>query len=76
MLGVVSEDDVCLLGVRVFDDDGSTDTSTILKAMEWAVEHGANVINLSLGGGAPNQAFADEILDAHNAGAIVVASAG
>lgn len=74
--GMINDDNICLIVARVFANGISTSTSTILAAMEWVVDEGADIINLSLGGGQYNTLFYDEILDAHNSGAIVVASAG
>ena len=40
----------CRLGIaKVFDAAGQTNTERILRALAWAIEHGADVINLSLG---------------------------
>ncbi|MFB7116094.1 S8 family serine peptidase [Streptomyces sp. NPDC056291] len=39
-----------ILNGKVLDDTGSGDDSGILAGMEWAVQQGASVINLSLGG--------------------------
>ena len=76
MQGMINDDNICLIIARVFGKGITTQTSTILAAMEWVVDEGADIINLSLGGGKYNKLFYDEILDAHNSGAIVVASAG
>lgn len=38
-----------LMPVRVLDSDGNTDTFTLALAMVWAADHGADVVNLSLG---------------------------
>lgn len=43
--------DAKLLSGKVLDDSGSGDDSQILAGMEWAAEQGADVVNLSLGGG-------------------------
>ncbi|MEW6476739.1 MAG: S8 family serine peptidase [Actinomycetota bacterium] len=68
---------VRILPVRVLDSDGSGWSSTIAEGIRWAADHGADVINLSLGGSSPSSAYRAAIDYAvHQRGAVVVASAG
>ncbi|MFC7304743.1 S8 family peptidase [Streptomyces monticola] len=71
-----------IMPVRVLGADGSGKDGDITQGIVWAANHGADVINLSLGesglmarllkGGVLNQA----ITHAHSKGAVVVAAAG
>ena len=71
---------VKIMACKALDGSGSGSISTIVKCMDFARTHGANIMNFSLGGYAPNEApvqsLKDAIVAARNAGIIVVAAAG
>jgi len=46
-----------ILPVRVFDLDGTTTTAALIEATGYAAARGADVINMSLGGLLPSEAF-------------------
>jgi subtilisin family serine protease len=65
-----------IMPVRVLDAGGSGPNTDIVKGINWAYQHGAKVINLSLGGTTYQQIMQDAINDAHDAGSLVVAAMG
>ena len=71
-----------LLPVRVLRTDGSGSARTIADGVDWAVAHGARVVNLSLGGDglAPalfqNGPLSRAVRNAAARGVVVVAAAG
>ncbi len=65
-----------LLVGRVLNSDGQGDVVTVAAGIRWAVQNGADVINLSLGSVSASPAIASAISDAEEHGAIVFAAAG
>jgi hypothetical protein len=65
-----------VMPVKVLDRNGSGPTSTIAAGIVWAANHGARVINLSLGGAGTTQALQDAVLFAASKGVLVVAAVG
>ncbi|MBI6546169.1 MAG: peptidase S8, partial [Cyanobacteria bacterium NC_groundwater_1444_Ag_S-0.65um_54_12] len=65
-----------LIAIKVLSSDGSGNVEDIVAGVTKAVELGANVINLSLGGSAPSLTLQDAIAEAITRGVIVVAAAG
>jgi serine protease len=65
-----------ILPVRVLDATDVGTTSDVLEGIIWAADHGADVINLSLGGHDGNSTYRSAIRYALHKGAVVVASAG
>ena len=65
-----------LYAVKVLDKNGSGQYSWIIAGIEWAIEHRMQVINMSLGGGAGNEALRLVMEKAGEAGVTVVCAAG
>jgi subtilisin family serine protease len=65
-----------VLPVKVMGSNGSGGHDDIAKGIVYAVDQGADVINLSLGGPDSSQILADAIAYAADNGVLVVASAG
>jgi type VII secretion-associated serine protease mycosin len=65
-----------IMPVKVLDWSGSGTHSQIAEGIRWAADHGAHIINLSLGGESGSSTLQEAINYAYNRGALVVASAG
>jgi len=71
-----------LVVAKVLDNSGSGSPSDVADGIHWVVQHGAQVVNLSLGDSGllatflSDQTFLNAIEDAWNAGAIPVLAAG
>ncbi len=64
-----------ILPVKVLDQNGNGDVYNIGTGIRWAVDHGAKIINISLGGEESN-AVTEAVYYAHSQGALVIAAAG
>ena len=65
-----------ILPLRVLGPEGFALETTMADAIDYAVDHGAAVVNVSLYGGNPNPRLEDAIVRARRAGVVVVAAAG
>ena len=66
-----------IMPVRVLDSSGNGSYSRVMEGIEWAVQHGAQIVNMSLGGSIyPGQAFEATIRDAYSRGIALVAATG
>jgi subtilisin family serine protease len=65
-----------IIPVKVLDANGETTTSVLVQGINWAVSHGAKVVNLSVGGPAGTNALRSAVQSAVASGVVVVASAG
>ncbi|MGA8723452.1 MAG: S8 family serine peptidase [Acidimicrobiales bacterium] len=57
-IGVARGVSRALIG-KVLDDRGGGTTEALIQGMQWAIDHGANVISMSLGFNVPGQVAAD-----------------
>jgi thermitase len=65
-----------IMPLRVLGPDGSGDVVMVVQAIEWAVNHGAEVINLSLGTSENSKIIQKAIKKAMERDVLVVSSAG
>ncbi len=65
-----------LMPLRVLDADGNGSTADIAEAVYWAVDNGADVINMSLGSVSSSLAEEEAVEAAESAGVVVCAAAG
>jgi subtilisin family serine protease len=65
-----------ILPVKVLDAKAKGPTSVIAAGIVWAADHGARVINMSIGTDGPTQTLEDAVNYAQAKGAMIVASAG
>ncbi len=65
-----------ILPIRVLKPDGSGSETDVVSGIDWAIQKGAQIINLSLGATTDNAALEAEIDYATSRGVYVVVSAG
>src|SRR5438105_10133533 len=65
-----------LMPLKVLGADGSGTSVGIADAIRWAADHGARVLNLSLGGGSRSANMANAVAYARRKGCVVVCAAG
>jgi len=65
-----------LMPLKVLDGYGGGTVADIAEAIKFAADNGADVINMSLGGGGDSQLMHEAIKYAHHKGVAIVAAAG
>lgn len=65
-----------ILDAKVLNDMGTATSSAIVKAIEWAVDNDAKVINMSLGQRLPSRTLEAAVQNAWKEGVVIVAAAG
>lgn len=69
---------ISIMPLKVLNSDGKGDSSDIAEAIVWAADHGANIVNLSLGGigFGHDTTLASAISYAFNKNVVIIAAAG
>jgi serine protease len=65
-----------IMPMKVLSAQGSGSVAGIAEAIRWAADHGAKVINMSLGGAMSSQVLGKAVKYAHDKGVTVVCAAG
>jgi subtilisin len=65
-----------LYAIKVLNRKGIGFTSDIIEGLDWAINNGIAVVNMSLGTASDVQSYHDAIIAAYNAGITIVAAAG
>ncbi|MEV8536344.1 S8 family serine peptidase [Streptomyces sp. NPDC051211] len=68
--------DARIIDAKVLGDDGPGEESWILEGMQWAVDQGADIVNMSLGAPEPDYRPMDEAVARLSGKALFVVSAG
>lgn len=65
-----------IMPIRVLDAQGRGNTADIAESIRWAADHGADIINMSLGGPLPSSIMQDAVNYASRKGVTIIAAAG
>lgn len=68
--------DTSIMPVKVLSRSGSGSLADVADGIRFSADHGATVINMSLGGPFPSMSLADAVAYAYKKGTIVVCAAG
>jgi serine protease len=68
--------DVAIMPLKVLSARGSGSVGAIAQSIRWAADHGANVINMSLGGSMSIGTMKSAVKYARDKGVVVIAAAG
>jgi len=65
-----------VMPVKVLNEQGKGFYSDVAEGILWACDHGAQIINLSLGGSEPSATLEEAVEEAYDDGCLMVAAAG
>ncbi|MCT9097544.1 S8 family serine peptidase [Haloarchaeobius sp. HME9146] len=74
--GIAGMSNSTLLSGRSLSEEGSGSTADIADAVQWAADQGADIINMSLGGGGYTDTMKNAVSYAVNNGALPICAAG
>ena len=74
-IGVAGISQSSIMAVKVLGSTGSGQFSWVANGIQWAADHGANIISMSLGGGA-SSTLLTAVQYAYSRGVLLVAAAG
>lgn len=75
-LGVAGMAQVRMMAVKVMNDSGEGTDATVASGVRWAVDHGANIVTMSLGVDGASIALESAIVYASQHGVVTVAASG
>ena len=75
-IGIAGISNATLLSVRALDETGVGSTADIADGIQWATDNGANIINLSLGGGGYSETLQKAVSYAYEKDVLLIAAAG
>lgn len=68
--------DAGLMPVKVLNGEGTGSTSDVAAGIGWACDHGASIINMSLGGSTGSPSLEEAVQQAYDDGCLMTAAAG
>ena len=74
--GIAGKAKIEILPVKVLNDAGKGSTYDIIEGIRYAADHGASILNLSLGSGSSSKLEAEAVRYAQNKGCLVIAASG
>ncbi|MBO8170470.1 MAG: S8 family peptidase [Bacillaceae bacterium] len=74
IVGVAPE--ASLYSIRAFGAEGTGSTTDVIEGIDWAIDHGMDIINMSFGSEEGSQAERNAVRAALDAGIIMLAAAG
>lgn len=74
--GITGKTKIEILPIKVLNDAGKGSTYDIIEGIRYAADHGASILNLSLGSSASSKLEAEVVRYAQNKGCLVIAAAG